>query len=416
MTITLRPHQKEAIDTLSVSTKGQLIVPTGGGKTLIAITDAIRRLELSTTPITIVVVAPRILLANQLCSEFMEQVSERIGNVIVGHVHSGETKHFSTTKSQEIADFVNMTKLGGLHTLLFTTYHSLGRIQQSGVGVDTVYFDEAHNSVQRHFYKATEYFSQEANRAFFFTATPKHSRNQSRPGMNNVQVYGDTIVNVSAPSLVNQGFIIPPYIATREMNIQERKNLTPQFYGNIVLDSVDDYRIKKMLVCAQSVAQITRIVNESDLVSQLNERGYSVMYISAKTGGVIDGRKVRRDEFFRTLNTWGKDDNKHFVIFHHSILSEGINVSGLEGTVMLRTMDNVTISQTIGRVIRLHPQDAIGLRSGELTPGKVNTYKKGYGLVIVPTFSKSSKKVEKNIQGVVDLTFKEGQPSITYVR
>ena len=38
-------------------------------------------------PQTIVVVAPRILLANQLCSEFLEHID----NVEVLHVHSGET-------------------------------------------------------------------------------------------------------------------------------------------------------------------------------------------------------------------------------------------------------------------------------------------------------------------------------------
>ena len=42
---------------------GQVIVPTGGGKTLIAIMDAVRRFEIK-VPRTIVVVAPRILLAD----------------------------------------------------------------------------------------------------------------------------------------------------------------------------------------------------------------------------------------------------------------------------------------------------------------------------------------------------------------
>ena len=60
----LRPHQVEAITALSENDKGQVIVPTGGGKTLIAIQDAVRQLEDGEK--TIVVVAPRILLAEQL--------------------------------------------------------------------------------------------------------------------------------------------------------------------------------------------------------------------------------------------------------------------------------------------------------------------------------------------------------------
>ena len=74
--------------------------------------------------------------------------------------------------------------------------------------------------------------------------------------------------------------------------------------------------------------------------------------ITSKTGAVIDGKKVDREEFFNTLNSWGKDSSKRFVVLHHSILSEGINVKGLEAAMFLRNMDYITISQTIGRVIR----------------------------------------------------------------
>ena len=76
--------------------------------------------------------------------------------------------------------------------------------------------------------------------------------------------------------------------------------------------------------------------------------------ITSKTGAVIDGKKVNREEFFNTLNTWGKDSSKRFVVLHHSILSEGINVKGLEAAMFLRSMDYITISQTIGRVCLLY--------------------------------------------------------------
>ena len=37
---------------------------------------------------------------------------------------------------------------------------------------------------------------------------------------------------------------------------------------------------------------------------------------------------------------------------HHSILSEGMNVKGLEAVFFMRNMDYIGISQSIGRVIR----------------------------------------------------------------
>jgi hypothetical protein len=86
--------------------------------------------------------------------------------------------------------FYNWSHRAYKHKLIFTTYNSLNRIQESGIDVDTIYFDEAHNSVQRHFFPATEHFSATSDRCYFFTATPKHSATISKPGMNDVDVYG----------------------------------------------------------------------------------------------------------------------------------------------------------------------------------------------------------------------------------
>ena len=119
----LRPHQLKAVQAMFRHTKGQIIVPTGGGKTMCMINDAEQRFR-STIARTIVVVAPRILLANQLSSEFLEFITD----VDVAHVHSGETHHFSTTKTDELENWYhNSVK----NILIFTTYHSLHKIQES---------------------------------------------------------------------------------------------------------------------------------------------------------------------------------------------------------------------------------------------------------------------------------------------
>ena len=100
----LRPHQEQAVKAMLRNTKGQVIVPTGGGKTICMIEDAKNELSRTNTLQTIVVVAPRILLANQLSSEFLEQNLDGHYNqgVEVIHVHSGETHHKSTTKTDEL--------------------------------------------------------------------------------------------------------------------------------------------------------------------------------------------------------------------------------------------------------------------------------------------------------------------------
>ena len=187
MTISLRPHQQRILDRMLAYNKGQVIVPTGGGKTLTMIVDTQRRHNTINNGTTTVVVAPRILLAEQLCSEFMEIVDTAHTHVM--HVHSGETHYFSTTKSEKIALFNNVARTAGENVIIFTTYHSLHRVVDADIEVNTIYFDEAHNSVQRHFFPATEFFAENADRCYFYTATPKHSLTPKKPGMN-WSVYG----------------------------------------------------------------------------------------------------------------------------------------------------------------------------------------------------------------------------------
>ena len=414
--IKLRPHQTKALEKIAQHRRGQVIIPTGGGKTLVAIMDVVRRLEASVEPTTIVVVAPRILLSHQLCSEFMSVINDRIVGVIPAQVNSGETNNFRTTKPEKIRGFVEMCQKSNLHQIIFTTYHSLARVAESQINVDTIYFDEAHNSVKRNHFPATKYFSETADRCYFMTATPKHSLTKSKAGMNDASVYGQVIVNVPAPELVRGGFIVPPRIVAKEMPMLFRNEITAESDCTHIIRSIVDNNAKKVLVCGKSVANIVRLFNESHFAVQLKHMGYSYMYISAKTGGVIDGQKVNREEFFQTLNAWGKDNNKKFVVLHHSILSEGINVSGLEAVIFMRAMDIVSTLQTVGRVIRLHKDDAYGMRTGRIKPGHIGSYKKSFGLCIVPMYSTSQKASAQRLQACVDTVFERGEAAVSTIK
>lgn len=411
MQIQLRPHQERAVAAMQKHNKGQVIVPTGGGKTLKMIYDALRQLQ-SQTPQTIVVVAPRILLAEQLSSEFLEFITD----AEVMHVHSGETHHYSSTKVSDIQAHDVGCKVTNRHQLIFTTYHSLNRLQEAEIDVDTIYFDEAHNSVQRHFFPATEHFAASANRCYFFTATPKHSLTPFKPGMNIPQVYGQVICQVPAPELVEGGFIVPPKVIVKQLPMVTGKQTNFDRDAENLLETIDDNKVGKILICAKATKQIVALVSETDFCYELNQRGYSWMFITAKTGAVIDGKKVNREVFFDTLSAWGKDNSKKFVVLHHSILSEGINVSGLEAVLFMRNMDYIGISQTIGRVIRLHHDDAANLRSGAIEPGNLSQYSKSFGLVCIPVYNKVGITTARAVQSVVDTTFNQGQPAVSVVR
>ena len=384
----LRPHQLDALDAMANHSKGQIIVPTGGGKTMCMIDDAER------SGGTIVVVAPRILLAEQLSSEFLEQID----NVSVMHVHSGETPHYSSTKSDDVADWVFLNRLFGKRSLIFTTYHSLHRVQESGISVDTIYFDEAHNSVQRNFFPSVEHFATVgSDRSFFFTATPKHSLTPFKAGMNWTRVYGQVIASVPAPKLVYQGYILPPKVEVYKSRLLRKDEIYSEVESEQMIGAIDRLEVDKVLICAKSTKQITGLLSESDFCYELKMRGYSWMTITSKTGAIVNGHKVGRDEFFETLNAWGKDDDKKFVVLHHSILAEGINVKGLEAALFMRNMDYITISQTIGRVIRL------------------GNAKKTHGKVCVPVYNNVGISTAKKVEAVVDTVFNRGEPAISVI-
>ena len=380
----LRNHQNTVIDILSKNRKGQVIVPTGGGKTMCMIEDAKK------VSGTIVVVAPRILLAEQLSSEFLEILD----NVSVMHVHSGETTHFSSTKASDVCMWDIYTRGD---KIIFTTYHSLHRIQESHIHVDTIYFDEAHNGIQKNFIEAVEWFSICASRCYFFTATPKHSNTPMKVGMNDWDIFGEVLINVPAPQLVNEGHILPPKVIIKDIDVADDSRFSYEKDCDHILDTIDDIDVDKVLICARSTKQIVNLISLSDFAYGLTQREYNWLYITAKTGAVINGKKVDRETFFNTLNAWGKG-NERFVVLHHSILSEGINVSGLEAALFLRSMDYVGISQTIGRVIRKGDES------------------KTYGLVVVPCYDKVGITTSRKVNAVVDTVFNQGQPAISVIK
>ena len=400
----LRDHQTDIIQIMQHKW-GQVLVPTGGGKTMCMIMDAKWRFSMP-IPQTIVVVAPRILLAQQLCEEFLEQID----NVEVLHVHSGETNYKTTTNPKEIQEWHhNSTK----NQLIFTTYHSLHRIKQD-VEADTVYYDEAHNSVQKNFFESVKDRSNITRRKFYFTATPKHHTSQER-GMNNSKVYGQVIAEIPAPELIQKGYIVPPKVkAVNYPNVSFYQS-TEEIDRTMILDALDNEdSMTKVLVTAKSTANIHRLITRTDFQSECHARKYNVMWITSKYGAIINGKKVTRKTFFNLMNKWGKDDTKKFLLFHHSILSEGMNVSGLTACILLRNLDLITMAQTIGRVIRLHKDDASKIANGSLKPCiKGTNYIKPFGKMFVPVYNNVGIGTERRLNNVVETIFHKGEAQVS---
>ena len=303
------------------------------------------------------------------------------------------------------------------HQLIFTTYHSLPRIVDSGIDVDVLYCDEAHNATSKQHFVGVAATSTSADNAFFFTATPKYSRDPYARGMNNRIVFGDTLMNVPAPELVENGSIIPPQLVVHETEHVRTKHNAHDVDRDVVLDIIEDLdeqQSAKVLVAAPNTRVLWRMLSNSDIIECLRERGYDILHITSKHGAYVNDKKVGRDVFFKTLQEWGKDDDKKFIIFHYSILSEGINVPGLTHTILLRNLPVIEMAQTIGRVIRLHKDDAKDIADGKIPAGQYNLYRKSHGVVTVPIHGKQSIATRNRLQKVIDLIFVDGLPAHSF--
>ena len=221
-------------------------------------------------------------------------------------------------------------------------------------------------------------------------------RDRFKAGMNDSDIFGDVLINVPAPKLVKAGHILPPKVVIKKIDVVDDSRFGYEKDCDHVITTIDDLDVDKILICARSTKQIVNLLSQSDFASELSLRGYNWMYITAKTGAIINGKKVDRESFFNTLNSWGKG-NERFVVLHHSILSEGINVSGLEAALFLRSMDYIGISQTIGRVIRKGSES------------------KTYGLVVVPSYDKVGITTSRKVEAVVDTVFNKGEAAVSVI-
>jgi hypothetical protein len=154
------------------------------------------------------------------------------------------------------------------------------------------------------------------------------------------------------------------------------------------------------------------LLTKTNIIDECKNRGFEVMHITSKYGAYVNTLKVNREQFFHQFDQWGKDPSKKFIIFHYSILSEGINVHGLTQTVFLRNLNVIEMAQTIGRVIRVNRDDAADIAAGSIIPGACQMYRKSTGFVTVPVFKNYGVNTIKRLQNLVDTVFVKGLPAI----
>lgn len=403
-------YQERILQAKQENTKGIIVAGTGAGKSNVMGWSIKERILAGDS--VIVVVAPRILLAQQL----FETIDERVGNKIVFQhrfVYSNTDKiireeqelaseyiidvNFPTTSVHDIQEEKERADRNKVPLILMTTYHSLERVIESGIPIDTAYLDEVHNAVSLEFNKSVKQLSQVAERMYSYTATPKKTDSAKGRGNNNEEVYGKIICEVTAKELIEAGAIVPPEINYLYSHINASDVDDVALTRDIIKQTFEHYEKyhshlnHKILFACNGTETIHQLHTETDLIKWAQQNNIDTFITTSNYGDWVNGVRIKsRSKFLKMLRECGSDPNRKMAVLHYSILSEGIDVPGLTGCVLLRDMNPITLTQTIGRVLRMLPVDRRAISEGLVKAGDTNSYAKGYGLVTVPIHKDSS--------------------------
>ena len=198
-------------------------------------------------------------------------------------------------------------------------------------------------------------------------------------------------------------------VRDRQDNPAERDCMT-------LLDSIlNEDHMDKVLVCSPNTKVLIRMLAETDFMKEVQSHGYDVFWITAKYGAFFNNQKISREKFFGMISEYGRDDTKKFIVLHYSILSEGISVPGLTSCIMMRQMNVIEMTQSVGRVLRLHYDDIKGIESGQIIPGDVESYRKSFGLVHLPVYNNVGIATVRRLESIVQTIFEEGQPAVSVI-
>jgi superfamily II DNA or RNA helicase len=351
-----RNYQSEGLDILqnSQESMGRVVVPTGGGKTLIESLFLNKQLSFSGTKIHLVL-APRIALINQLIKEYRDIAGQ---GYIALAFHSGKDERdyqqikwqeFSTTSREKVDEERNRAKILKKDLVIFSTYMSMKKL--TDIEFDIVIADESQYLVAENYFETWQKIA--AKRKCCFTATERHTKSLNGRGLNNEIVFGKILFQVTPKELIDGGWIVPPrlhimYAETEDSIrtlIDEVVNLA-KYQDQVTRQTMPASKILFAMKGTDDVKKITENVKTFKKVLP-NHKVFTIVS-NAKYGSMVDGVKMARGNFMKELR---ECDNA--LIFHYDILSEGIDIDGITGVAILRNMVKSKLIQTIGRALRI---------------------------------------------------------------
>lgn len=385
---------KEEVEKNSQNLKGRYIYPTSAGKTLIEALILNHQLTRLDGFGVHVVIAPRIALLTQLMREFREFIGDKYDQI---GFHSGEQEYEGgdydqilklsvqrkTTKIKKVLSEVERARRDDFPLVIFSTYHSLHKLVRKEISLETMIADESQYCISKRYFESVQNIDSKVK--LYFTATERRATTGQRRN-NNVEAFGEILGTEQIEVLVKRNILAEPRLLlligksdsiasdSDDKNILDVENRDEDeedaiakhlidLTGHVAEEQrkrVNDALPAKTLFACKSAKHIRIILGEKNLKSLKNRvkdidpnRGHAIFTISAETGAKVDGEKVSRGDFLKRLG----EHKGNALVFHHDILSEGIDIDGITGVAILRNMRYAKTLQTIGRCLRPYKDD-----------------------------------------------------------
>jgi superfamily II DNA or RNA helicase len=430
-----RLHQSKALEAISEDDRGQIILPTGTGKTRVQVAmivkDMIAQSHAGTLG-TYVIASHRLLLNKQLMDELLDlclKCGLPVNALYVGSARHDDKevydKYFQnnignfrveyTTSGTEIKTFAMETKTDKRHLIVVSTYHSFDNLKYLDA-IDICAYDEAHNTTEDNFHKNILEVIGKIKRNYFFTATRKVCKINGH-GMENEAIYGKVITESSPTEMINEGEIVRPRIITMFLDNNAPNGSISTNNQHMLVKTITEgfarskEKVKenssnpdaignKMIVSSEGSDELNIVQESTEFKDWCIANHVRVFSFSSKYGAFIDFEKSDRDKVYAAM----KDitDQEDAILLHIDILTEGINLPAITSILLLRNLNEISLFQTLGRGLRLTNNDRKGLYSGQITKEQ---FVKQHAYLILPLhFEKmdtSCDDMKKTIQDVV---------------
>ena len=357
------------------------------------------------------VLAPRIMLSYQLQTELLKifkyfSNDYDLSDITTILIHSGgknntdemedvkaqwiETtgkplKDFdSTTNRSQISDYLKLCKEKDIPCFMVSTYHSAPTLNkvliELGENLDFAANDEAHYLVAEKFSKLyadvevqdeNDFTENEvrgvdelrAINCLFATATEKYTHSENSVGLNNVNRFGEKVFHYPAWQAIKDKVIAKPrggFLRISNGHLVKINN--QRHFGEVVVTSFDKFRElnkkynngigTKMVVRVRNTPEL-RFALESDEIKQLQEKGVNIAVVGSQVGHWINGKKLTgRPEFLSEVKSLGNNPEVELIIFHINIITEGVDVPGLNCFIATCLLSWIQMIQNVGRVLR----------------------------------------------------------------